>query len=83
MLPSTTLVAVTELYNLVPSNEASVDLSKLVWLKYAAAKVTGPTVVRAKRPVPVCSCPSESIATVHGVVNPCLPAVIVVFAIPV
>ncbi|MFY9069187.1 hypothetical protein PZQ95_03350, partial [Aliarcobacter butzleri] len=62
---------------------ASPEVSKFVWLKYAPANETGPTVVIAKIPVPDCSPPSESIATVQGVVNPCLPAVIVVFLIPV
>jgi hypothetical protein len=65
------------------SGRISPEVPKFVWLKYAPAKVTGPTFVRAKIPVPVCSFPSESIATVHGVVKPCLPTFTVVLAIPV
>ena len=75
--------SVVLLYNFVEFKEASVEVFKLVWLKYAPAKVTFSIVERAKIPVPVCSFPSESIAVVHGVVKPCLPTLTVVFFKPV
>ena len=43
----------------------------------------GPNVERARIPVPVCSFPFISVATVYGVVKPCLPIFTTVFGIAV
>ena len=43
----------------------------------------GPNVERARIPVPACSFPFISTATVYGVVKPCLPIFTTVFGIAV
>ena len=62
---------------------SSKELFKFVLLKYPAPAVIGPKVERAKIPVPFCSFPFISRATVYGVVKPCLPILITVFGIAV
>ena len=61
----------------------SKELFKFVLLKYPAPAVTGPKVERARIPVPVCSVPFISTASVYGVVKPCLPIFTTVFGLAV